>query len=584
VRSFAAWVRIFGNYISETWPVWKHVKKFFEGGGTRLSFRRVVHYTDPTDPDTYTSDYAEGAIKGVAVPTAASVLGTETETFDITVDTNDTFKIDIDDDAGGAQEVVLAAGAGLTAAAVAADMQTKLDTAFGGKVCTVEADAGKIRITSDSTGTSSEVDIQTPSEHSCLTELGFTVGVTNGTAGTAEDRIEVRSKYHGAYYNDITLDIEEGSLGVAGEFRIIVMYDGAQVEDWDNLSLDTEADNYFVNIVNDTETGSNYVYLTDTTSTQLMDATQADVALTGGSDGTASLAKADYIGDPTAETGVEGFQQVDANLVIACPDMDNHADSVDVKKGIDAFIKNRHKTSFQVMAIPKAKSPTAAVTWQTTTLQMDSAYAALYYPWVVDADDGELISPVGAIMGLYGRYADDPNKGVWWSPAGFDAQLGNINGIEREVGAVNAGVLNENRINLIKIISGKGVTVYGSRTCAITRMADFRYIGARLNTSYVEKILDVNTRWAPQRPNNVSLWQDVTAVGKQILNAHWKAGGFDGATPNEAYKFVCNGDINTQATKNAGIVVVKVGILNHQTAEFLWFNISQLSSGAQVAE
>ena len=469
--SFADWNRIFGGFVSSSYPSYKHVKKFFQNGGGRIDFIRVAHYTDYTDDDTLTAAYATGDIM-------------------------------------------------------------------------------------------------------------------DGESTPAE-RITVYGKYMGEYYNDITLDVSAGSNGVSGEFKIVIKLDTVKVEEYDNLSTDVDADNYFETVVNHPNTGSLYIMLEDTANTEAVGTSQTGITLSSGDDGLADLDKNDYLGDPTAETGIELLGQIDQGVNIYIPDATVNTtgtEHVDIVKGVDAFIQARHKTSFQIIVVPEGKTPAQAITWMTSDLALDSPYYAAYYEFCVDSDTGSLLSPGGAICGLYARYATAAGKGVWWSPAGYDAQLRGFSGIERKVNGTNLGLLNESRVNAIKILLGKGVTVYGSRTGTISRQAHFKYIGARKNTSDIEDRLQKSTQWAPQRPNDAALWRDITLVGNTILRERWIEGGLDGQGKGDAWVFVCDGSVNTQQTKNQGLVVCKVGIRNKQTAEFIWFNIDQLSSGGSVDE
>ena len=578
VRSLSEWERIFGMYISETYPVWKHVKKFFQNGGTRLVFVRIVHYTTITDNTTSTAVKATAPLydddKSVAGIVAASVAGGGNAGDEGAGVSAGTYV-----GVSGEFRVVITSVTGVYASATA-DIYF---TPSGGSESLVGSlTAGQIiSATPFALADGATLTLTDGADTNLNLADEWTVGVTAPAYDTADIRITANAIYAGAYYNDVSVKVEASTLGIAGEFKLSVYLNSVLAETaFDNLSLDTAAANYFVTVVNNPNTGSGFVRLVDSlTNSNALALTLGLVALTTGDDGLTSLAKTDYIGDATAETGLELLAKSNSSLVIGCPDYDNHADQADVVKAVDDFIQNRHPTSFQVVSVPKAKTPVEAKTWFTTTLALDSPYYAAYYCWILDSDDDSLISPTGAIVGLFGRYADAQEFGIWWSPAGYDAQLKGVSGIELIVGPVNAGVLNENRVNLIKIIDQKGVTVYGARTGAITRSADFKYIGARLNTSYIEKLIETNTQWAPLRPNNTSLWESITAIVNQMLNKHWRDGGFDGEGKGSSYAVICNSSVNTLATKNAGLVVCRVGIFNLQTAEFIWFNIEQLSSG-----
>jgi hypothetical protein len=72
VESLGQFERIFGAFISATYPSYKQVKKFFQNGGEKLYYTRVVHYTTVGDPDTKTSVSAIATI--VDATSAARVV------------------------------------------------------------------------------------------------------------------------------------------------------------------------------------------------------------------------------------------------------------------------------------------------------------------------------------------------------------------------------------------------------------------------------------------------------------------------------------------------------------------------------
>ncbi len=572
VRSFAEWQRIFGEFISDAFPAWKHVKKAFQNGTTRLVFVRVVHYTDVTDNESRTSAKATTTILDNSGVVAASATGTSTG----------------DDGAG--------ASGGTYGGRADAIYTIAVSTAgaFDGVV-------GELSITSDNPNDAGPFLVKPTSTVAFnVGTLGVTLALTDGGDGvlTAGDdwtigvtasvasRIDVESKYDGDVYNDFEIRPEVSSLGVAGEFKITVV-DSANLPIetvWDNLSLDTEAANYFVTIVNNDFTGSDIIRLVDTANVNPVILPQENAPFANGDAGLVGLVKEDYIGDPTGETGVEGFNQIEDNLVIGSPDHDDTSDSAAVTRAIDVFIQVRHNKSFQVKSSKKGQVPEQVKTFQLTTLALDSPFYALYYPWILDSDDDNALSPTGAVIGLYARFADLPQFGIHFSPAGNAATLNGVSGIERVVGTVNAGILNENRINLIKAKEGIGVVVFGARTGAITRAADFKFIGERLNTSFIERFVEINTEFAVLRPNDTVLYQQITAIVSDFLRNHWLTGALDGASQSAAFRVICNNEVNTDTTRQAGLVVAKIGIRNKRTAEFIWFNVTQLASGGSTIE
>lgn len=405
----------------------------------------------------------------------------------------------------------------------------------------------------------------------------------NGTNSTA--RIVVQAKYDGALGNNITVKVDVASNLVSGDIRIGVYNSGSLAEAvYDNLSLDVNSASYFKNIVNGL---SNWITLIDTSNVTLVSVsltTSMLATLTLGTNGLASLAGSDYVGDNSAGNGVKAFNGIDENLLIANVDMTSEPIALLVDKELGRWCDNDRPFNFAILATPASLKLTNSyanlATYVTATLALDSPRSALYHPWLIDEDDGEYISPVGAVMGVYSRFAADVNKGVWWSPAGTDAKLYGHAGLSTSISSSVAGQLNEKSVNLIKNVVGVGTAIWGARTLAISKARDFRYIGPRLNTSNLELVLAVGTMWAVLRPNDAMLRSQITQAVENVLYKRWTDGGLDGATKALAYRIACDDTNNTQLTKNSGIVVCQVGIRNKQTAEFIWFNVAQLSSGS----
>jgi hypothetical protein len=571
VTSFAQWTRLYGSYISAQYPSAKQVKKFFKNGGSRLWFKRIVHYSDITDADTKISAAAVGYIYDDAVTPASidpavadpgntgndtavsggSYVGLVDGQFRITVTTPGLY--------GVAEVSVFFTPEGGSESFI--DFYNPLpDTPFvldNGAILTL-SDAGGVALDDGDT---------------------WTVDVYAALYRDDDRRIKAMALYDGALGNDLTIDVSEGTLGVAGEFKLEIKLSGELIENaWDNLSLDVDAPNYFKNIVNGS---SRYIWLDEMPNVNDLNLSQT-ATLDGGDDGLTGLADSDYIGDPTAETGLQAIKVVTADpLNIGCPDEDVKETAL-VRKEISRFVDYDMKTSFGISVAPEGYTPEEVLTFQDTVLTTDSPRSALYYPWIIDEDDNTLISPMGSLMGMFARFAEE--KGIWYSPAGTEARLLGTSGLERRIGSTNAGRLNEKRINVLKWLDGIGVVSWGSRTLAIATVADFKYIGVRLNTSDIEARVLRNTLWAVHRPNDENLWVAITRTVNQILNTRYLEGGLDGDTIDQAYQVICDKSINTQKVKNQGLVKCRIGLWNKQTAEFIWFTVTQFASGGTITE
>jgi phage tail sheath protein FI len=97
VTSFDEYQDIFGGYTTDS-DVAHAAAGFFENSGQFLYVIRTVHYTDPTDSDTKTSDIGTVTLQTpTTAATSGNVTGTEVETFELV--NGDTLIVNVD--AGG---------------------------------------------------------------------------------------------------------------------------------------------------------------------------------------------------------------------------------------------------------------------------------------------------------------------------------------------------------------------------------------------------------------------------------------------------------------------------------------------------
>ncbi|MHC4249792.1 MAG: phage tail sheath C-terminal domain-containing protein, partial [Planctomycetota bacterium] len=131
-------------------------------------------------------------------------------------------------------------------------------------------------------------------------------------AGTPLDTLGVQALNEGEWGNRLTVDVADGTKTPTTEFMLVVKEDGEVVETWDNLSLDSEAENYVEAVVND---GSAFIRVTDlgsaTAAPNNRPAVQTDVSLTGGADGATDITDVDYVGSEADRTGLHSFNIVD---------------------------------------------------------------------------------------------------------------------------------------------------------------------------------------------------------------------------------------------------------------------------------
>jgi phage tail sheath protein FI len=314
-----------------------------------------------------------------------------------------------------------------------------------------------------------------------------------------------------------------------------------------------------------------------------------EVALTGGATLPVRLAPDDYIGDEPARSGLGGLSSIDDVTMIMMPDLMASYESgqidLDGVKAVQLGLINHCETMKDRMAIldtPKGLSPQQVREWVREKAGFNSAYAALYYPWVSFYDQQlrqpRLMPPSGAIAGVWAR--NDATRGVHKAPAN-EIVAGALD-LEFAVNRVEHDDLNPVGINVIRAFPGRGILVWGARTLADDTA--WRYVNVRRLFNYIETSILAGTQWVVFEPNDLDLWQRIKRTVNSFLLGLWRDGALFGATPEQAYYVKCDAETNPPDVVDAGYVVIEIGIAPVKPAEFVVFRIAQLPSGGGVDE
>ncbi|RKH61642.1 phage tail sheath family protein [Corallococcus aberystwythensis] len=209
-------------------------------------------------------------------------------------------------------------------------------------------------------------------------------------------------------------------------------------------------------------------------------------------------------------------------------------------------------------------------------------YCALYYPRVVGSDmlkGGAVHSrpASGIIAGIMAR--TDATRGVWKAPAGFEAGLANISGLDLKLTDQENGNLNSQGVNCLRSFPTVGPVVWGARTLAGADVlsSDFKYLPVRRLTDYIEQTLLRQTRWAVFEPNDEPLWSQLRLAIGGFMNDLFRQGAFQGSSRDKAYFVKCDATTTTQDDINRGIVNVEVGFAPLKPAEFVVIYIEQIA-------
>jgi uncharacterized protein len=190
--------------------------------------------------------------------------------------------------------------------------------------------------------------------------------------------------------------------------------------------------------------------------------------------------------------------------------------------------------------------------------------AALYFPRVRQADslrEGQIetFAPCGIVAGIMAR--TDVSRGVWKAPAGLDASINGIVGLEVNLTDNENGMLNPLGINVLRFFPAGGPVLWGARTMrGADQLADeYKYVPVRRLALFIEESLYRGTQWVVFEPNDEPLWAQIRLNVGAFMHNLFRQGAFQGKTPREAYFVKCDGDTTTQNDINQGIVNIIVG-------------------------
>jgi len=215
-----------------------------------------------------------------------------------------------------------------------------------------------------------------------------------------------------------------------------------------------------------------------------------------------------------------------------------------------------------------------------------STYGALYYPWVKIANPFYnrdtnasapltlTVAPSSFAAGIWAR--TDGTRGVWKAPAGVEATVRGLAGLEFNIEDGDQDQLNSEGVNCLRKLPSYGAVVWGTRTLSTKSNPEWRYVPVRRTALYIESSIYNGIQWAVFEPNDHRLWSSLRANVGAFMDGLFRAGAFQGQKSSDAYFVRCGlGDTMTQDDIDRGQVVAIVGFAPLKPAEFVIVRIQQ---------
>jgi phage tail sheath protein FI len=304
------------------------------------------------------------------------------------------------------------------------------------------------------------------------------------------------------------------------------------------------------------------------------------IRLTGGNDG-ALPQFADYAGDDSDakhKTGLKAIEDIPDASIIASPGYSAGGLGAGATRALQitgSLISHCEQMRYRI-AVLDAADHMGIADVRAYRGQVDSTYAAMYYPWVRVLDpltnDEIELPPSGFVAGIYAR--NDIEKGVHKAPANEIVRLA----ISFEV-LINKGqqdVLNPEGINCFRFFEGRGYRLWGART--ISSDPEWKYVNLRRYFAYLERSIDRGTQFVVFENNSEPLWANVRSTIESFLLNEWQSGRLMGEKPELAYFVRCDRSTMTQNDIDNGRLICLIGVAPVRPAEFVIFRIGQITA------
>ena len=309
----------------------------------------------------------------------------------------------------------------------------------------------------------------------------------------------------------------------------------------------------------------------------------------------AQLETTDYTGSEADKTGLYALEKADLfNLLCIPPDVRSLDTDPGVYQAAMAYCVNRRAMLIVDSPAGWAKPKETAASKAKGRLGQDlplsgpaTRNAVLYFPRVIEADplrENQLDTfvPCGIVAGVMAR--TDVGRGVWKAPAGTDAALNGIRGLQVNLTDDENGLLNPLGVNCLRSFPVTGRVVWGARTMrGADQLADeYKYVPIRRLALYIEESLYRGTQWVVFEPNDEPLWAQIRLNVGAFMHTLFRKGAFEGRSPREAYFVKCDGETTPATDRNLGIVNIVVGFAPLKPAEFVIIKLQQIAGQVQA--
>lgn len=200
--------------------------------------------------------------------------------------------------------------------------------------------------------------------------------------------------------------------------------------------------------------------------------------------------------------------------------------------------------------------------------------AACYFPWVRVDDPLDPVSPLrsippsGHVAGIISLL--DRERGAHHTPA-LEPMIG-VFDLEVEPGQVDHAALDQQGVNLLRCVPGRGFAIFGGRTLDLRR--DRRYLAHR---RLIHRLVRAIRRVAEPlvfEQNGPALWLQLVRGVTSVLLEAWRSGALQGERAEEAFRVQCDDETNPPEEVDAGRCLCRVELAPATPMEFILLRLA----------
>ena len=288
--------------------------------------------------------------------------------------------------------------------------------------------------------------------------------------------------------------------------------------------------------------------------------------------------------NPLNKTGLYALEDLSNVSIVAAPGSTYNAESAtppfsyaDAQETTNYLIAHCEKMLYRIAVLdsPDNEAISQVNAWRG---QIDSTYAALYYPWIRIVDpvtDTEInLPPSGFVAGIYAR--NDNDEGVQKAPAN-EVVTGAIS-FETMLNKGQQDVLNPQGVNCFRFFEGRGYRLWGARTA--TSDTEWQYVNLRRYINYLKQSIDEGTQGLVFESNGPDLWASTAQLITDFLSNEFANRRLLGSTKAQAFFVRCDLTTMTQNDLDNGRLVCLIGVSLLRPAEFVIFRIGQFTASS----